>query len=450
MKIISFEGKNIHGFMNVEINFNEDLSLIIGGNGSGKTTALRLIQSIITPSFEELMKTRFDFICLTISHHNKMHTIKCKKDKKDLVLSVDSITESLCVDNLEFDELEYISNNSESKFIEKIKEYPLEYRKHPVIEFIVDIPSPIFLGLERRFELRDFNNEYRYQRNIVYYRDSFSKSMKNRRLYEGTLNSGLIDAQYLIQETYKKVKKNDEYNLSMLREKLLLSSFKFREFDINEFTNSLNNWKQKKDLLGKKEEILDNIRKIEGNKKTLSKELEIFFERLETLLEQDIDSRDTTNIDLELIINMSQIDKIFELIEIVDNHKNKTDKMFSKFTTFLSIINEFYKDSDKRIELDTLGQLKVTRANCKSCSVNTLSSGERQLLVIFAHALFNFSSRNKVFIIDEPELSLHIRWQQIFVRSIMDNCPETQFIMATHSPDIVDEYDLNIIKNWRK
>ena len=42
-----------------------------------------------------------------------------------------------------------------------------------------------------------------------------------------------------------------------------------------------------------------------------------------------------------------------------------------------------------------------------------------------------------IFIVDEPELSLHLGWQEIFVRSITEASPKTQFILATHSPTIV-------------
>ena len=53
------------------------------------------------------------------------------------------------------------------------------------------------------------------------------------------------------------------------------------------------------------------------------------------------------------------------------------------------------------------------------------------------------SNRSPIFIIDEPELSLHISWQEIFVDALLKASPDTQFIMATHSPAI-------LAKNERK
>ncbi len=48
-----------------------------------------------------------------------------------------------------------------------------------------------------------------------------------------------------------------------------------------------------------------------------------------------------------------------------------------------------------------------------------------------------FGKKRFVFIIDEPELSLHLGWQEIFVKTILDASLNTQFILATHSPSIV-------------
>ena len=51
---------------------------------------------------------------------------------------------------------------------------------------------------------------------------------------------------------------------------------------------------------------------------------------------------------------------------------------------------------------------------------------------------FNESiQKANIFIIDEPELSLHIRWQEIFVETIRKLNQALQLIIATHSPSIL-------------
>jgi predicted ATP-binding protein involved in virulence len=70
--------------------------------------------------------------------------------------------------------------------------------------------------------------------------------------------------------------------------------------------------------------------------------------------------------------------------------------------------------------------------------ITALSSGERQLLVMLAHLSLNPSLEGSgVFIVDEPELSLHIDWQEKFVDSVIEANPNVQLILATHSPAII-------------
>jgi predicted ATPase len=65
-----------------------------------------------------------------------------------------------------------------------------------------------------------------------------------------------------------------------------------------------------------------------------------------------------------------------------------------------------------------------------------LSSGEKQLLILLSETLLQ-REQPAVFIADEPELSLHVLWQEKLVGSLRSLNPSAQIIAATHSPDIV-------------
>ena len=65
-----------------------------------------------------------------------------------------------------------------------------------------------------------------------------------------------------------------------------------------------------------------------------------------------------------------------------------------------------------------------------------LSSGEKQLLVILLTALVQ-ENRHGVMFMDEPEISLHIEWQQRLISLIRALNPNTQIILCTHSPAII-------------
>lgn len=62
------------------------------------------------------------------------------------------------------------------------------------------------------------------------------------------------------------------------------------------------------------------------------------------------------------------------------------------------------------------------------------------MIIILAHISFYRHRKNRgggICIIDEPELSLHIGWQEIFVDALLRASPNTQFIIATHAPAIL-------------
>jgi len=65
-----------------------------------------------------------------------------------------------------------------------------------------------------------------------------------------------------------------------------------------------------------------------------------------------------------------------------------------------------------------------------------LSSGEKQMLVILLTALVRNGSRS-VLIMDEPEASLHIEWQQKLIGMIKALNPDLQLILTTHSPAVI-------------
>jgi ABC-type lipoprotein export system ATPase subunit len=69
-----------------------------------------------------------------------------------------------------------------------------------------------------------------------------------------------------------------------------------------------------------------------------------------------------------------------------------------------------------------------------------LSSGEQHMLVLFSELLFRVEPDSLV-MIDEPEISLHVTWQQQFLRDLQGVTELASFdvLIATHSPQIVND-----------
>jgi len=105
-------------------------------------------------------------------------------------------------------------------------------------------------------------------------------------------------------------------------------------------------------------------------------------------------------------------------------------------TLFLDRINGFY--TNKRVTYDVTQGFQITSANGERLRTSQLSSGERQLLLLLAKVL---TARREatIFLIDEPEISLNVKWQRKLVDTLLDLVRGTsvQFILATHSLELL-------------
>ena len=66
----------------------------------------------------------------------------------------------------------------------------------------------------------------------------------------------------------------------------------------------------------------------------------------------------------------------------------------------------------------------------------TLSSGEKQMLLILLTVLLQ-DRKPYVLFMDEPEVSLHVDWQQQLIDLILELNPNVQIILTTHSPAVI-------------
>ncbi|MFE5700002.1 AAA family ATPase [Rhodococcus koreensis] len=89
-------------------------------------------------------------------------------------------------------------------------------------------------------------------------------------------------------------------------------------------------------------------------------------------------------------------------------------------------------------EIDFSGEEITVSVNGDRIALGHLSSGERQLLLILLECLRGETS---TIIVDEPELSMHVDWQNVLVNAMRIVNPRSQLIMATHSPEVMAELE---------
>ena len=101
---------------------------------------------------------------------------------------------------------------------------------------------------------------------------------------------------------------------------------------------------------------------------------------------------------------------------------------------FFELINSLFLTTGKSIDIDDKNRVVFRKGN-QIIDMEKLSAGEKQILLLL-FTLFLMEDRSTVLLLDEPEISLHIEWQDRLIQLMLDLNPNCQIIMTTHSPNI--------------
>lgn len=113
-------------------------------------------------------------------------------------------------------------------------------------------------------------------------------------------------------------------------------------------------------------------------------------------------------------------------------------KIVDLATRFQENVNQFLRR--KHVEVDIGEDIRILDDEGVEISVQSLSSGERQILNLCTVGLLS-SQANNIIMIDEPEISLNYKWQKQLVNALLEIAGQSsQFIMATHSFEIIGNH----------
>ncbi|MEW8185664.1 MAG: AAA family ATPase [Candidatus Thiodiazotropha endolucinida] len=288
MKIKSFIANNVYGYLNFDFEFQTDISLLVGVNGSGKTSALRLIQALLTPSFKDLVSIDFSLIKLTYEEKGILTSLVAEKDKDIIMITASGVDDILKIPVIDRDELDYIQTN-EKRGSEYFEDLQIRHSDNPVFDFITTINVPVFLGLDRTYRSdNDYSREFYYERERML-SNSQRKGIRAKRILKGSLAAGLMETQILIQEAFRKLRRIHDRQTEKLRESILLSSFHYSDFHLLEKQqiSLFPSWMEQTQFLKRKDEInvaLENIG-LKGDK--IQGVLDDFFGRLDNLFKSE-------------------------------------------------------------------------------------------------------------------------------------------------------------------
>lgn len=111
---------------------------------------------------------------------------------------------------------------------------------------------------------------------------------------------------------------------------------------------------------------------------------------------------------------------------------------------FLAAVNQFL--SAKRVTFDVARGIGIASSTGEALEPEMLSSGEKQILLLFCNTI-TARHHSSIFIIDEPEISLNVKWQRKLLPALLEMTQESfvQFIVATHSIALLAPYKHNVL-----
>lgn len=407
MKIRSISVKGLFHTFDHEIRFNDSgIAIIIGENGIGKTTLLQIINSIFTKNFDFLFTIDFNQIEISFSKikwaitKDNNGNINITNLKNNDSFTVKPINEREAYFMRRF--LEQINEDewfdrrigrpvTRDEIIKRYGQDPISQSETPIwFDELIKENRVMFIQTQRLYKT-EYNNE-RDHRKLEYMVDAYSNELvdllrKNNNTFTST--SIQLDSTFPIR-LLKALKKPKEVEYIS---------------EIIDEINSLNQYRSLLSAVG----IIDK------------QDDEVINKSLETLN----NSSALSILDLYITDNKQKLDVFRDTAQ--------------KLNLLLQIINKRFKHKRLFIDKET-GFVIKSKSENKDIAVKKLSSGEQNELIIFYNLLFK-STKGDIVLIDEPEISLHIAWQQQLITDLKEIAKETgiSLLISTHSPDIIGD-----------
>lgn len=416
MQISRLQIKNLYDQYNYDIDFNseekEQITILTGPNGYGKTTILRILKSLNPKSLYYFYVIKFSEIIISFDNNTVLNITQNYKTEAESISAIDYK-----------DELE-----KEVRFIwHKATGEPLTH--------------------------------------FVYNRTNIEKARRTYKFLRGTYSRRKAFEDLTNREKEEILLDNEEFNEYIAKangqEQFLMQLEALRSCYIpsNRIYNETHEENEKLPIEKVREALKDKMTNARFDYLIHSHRIDsIFIKKVLGSVYEDcsLSSYNELKADVEKMMNTIVEYKLAEKVEIPEyNEENKAvlfaylkgfKEKFSKFSTILEKTNLFHKMltskgfAHKSVEISPQHGFIFKSDNGDIIDGYKLSSGEQNEIIMLYHLIYEVPDQG-LLLIDEPENSLHVAWQKTIVDDMKEiaDIKRLQVIIATHSPSIVSK-----------
>lgn len=411
-KIDRVEIKGFWGDRELKIDFFPDVNFFIGVNGSGKTTVINIIAAALSADFTTLDRLPFELIRIELSEvgGRKKPSIEVEKVRN----------EESPYPNITYRIREKASEKYRAYSLDEFEEETLRRRRMPsrqyhlfmrqmnrgILAKLQSLVNVSWLSIHRAATSRN-SPEESYESSVDQKLDELSTELGK---YFSVLSSKVSDE---IAEFQRNI------ILSLLTEQTESAVFSsVKAFDLDD----------------EKKALSDIFSKLQIGSKTAKIKLDKHFQEVSAARDKMI-SKEGLNLN-----HLMSLVNSYRSHRVVQNWNSLLEKqavILAPKTTFVEVLNGLFQR--KRVHINDKNEIEATTESGKKLSIRGLSSGEKQLVIILGEALLQ-QSAPWIYIADEPELSLHVKWQEKLIENLRRLNPQAQIVCATHSPDVVSAF----------
>ena len=442
MKLVRVEFTKLFGYFDYSIDFHDTVTILHGLNGCGKTTMLQTINAVFNKEMDTIKSTDLQSVSFFFStgailkiDRKKIYLDPEKEKATGIIYLAYSIIEN-------GKETVFDSFENTDEYQDIVKRFLKGYRPFPFLERINE-STWYDRKRETKLNLEEVIAEYgtiifrRYSRE--YLEDDIPQPVQD---ILASMDVRFIAADRLT--VAKRVERQyGEDNIKIERRVNLIAK---------DLSQKIRDTIQQYAQLSQAKDRTFPLRAIKQSSPLTVDEIKSKMIELESKRKEFVDTG---------ILEEEQDDiGIHDLLDAIteSNRQNlslyaiDTEEKLNALSSLSSSINLFRNLIDKNFNNKRIvfnkdyGFRFVATYSDSTILPQSLSSGEQHELVMFYDLIFN-ASENTLILIDEPELSLHIKWQLDYVDELLQIISATKFsaVLATHSPQIIhDKWDLTV------